>query len=369
MLKRGQAAMEFLMTYGWAIIGVLIVLGALFYLGIFSHETSNSYQIQAPLLIEDMIVKDNGILFHISKNLVDEANITDISINGESCYDLGGSLYNTGLGDETFTGCALDMSDYDKVSGNIRVMYTSKGNLIHSIEGSYSGTKEDGSIFDVLERSETEFHLAGEGLVFGWDGSNNIDYVSGLVGILGGGIQAGNAEGYLGTGTKMKSPNEYIQFSNLDLLIGTNPNEFTVSMWVKVEYDTPSTTSTYWGFYNGSTIRTRLWSSGGQTPYFVFQNSSGSNPALSLDSYKPSSNPTAWNHFLIAYDGINITFFRNGVKKSTYVAGESEHIGGYNFKIMYNSPDSNKIAYADEIAIWRRTLTQEEITQLYSLYI
>ena len=161
----------------------------------------------------------------------------------------------------------------------------------------------------------------------------------------------------------------YIQFSNLDLLIGTNPNEFTVSMWVKVEYDTPSVTSTYWGFYNGSTIRTRLWSSGGQTPYFVFQNSSGSNPALSLDSYKPSSNPTAWNHFLIAYDGINITFFRNGVKKSTYVAGESEHIGGYNFKIMYNSPDSNKIAYADEIAMWRRTLTHEEITQLYSLYI
>ena len=34
LIKRGQAAMEFLMTYGWAILVVLIAIGALAYFGV-----------------------------------------------------------------------------------------------------------------------------------------------------------------------------------------------------------------------------------------------------------------------------------------------------------------------------------------------
>ena len=36
MLKKGQAAMEFLMTYGWAILVVLAAIGALAYFGVLS---------------------------------------------------------------------------------------------------------------------------------------------------------------------------------------------------------------------------------------------------------------------------------------------------------------------------------------------
>src|SRR3989338_8170279 len=34
MKKKGQAALEFLMTYGWAILVVLVVIGALAYFGV-----------------------------------------------------------------------------------------------------------------------------------------------------------------------------------------------------------------------------------------------------------------------------------------------------------------------------------------------
>lgn len=37
--KSGQAAMEFLMTYGWAILVVLVVIGALAYFGILNPQT------------------------------------------------------------------------------------------------------------------------------------------------------------------------------------------------------------------------------------------------------------------------------------------------------------------------------------------
>ena len=36
MQKKGQAAMEFLMTYGWAILAAIIAIGVLAYFGVFS---------------------------------------------------------------------------------------------------------------------------------------------------------------------------------------------------------------------------------------------------------------------------------------------------------------------------------------------
>ena len=38
MYKKGQAAMEFLMTYGWAILVVLAAIGALAYFGVLSPD-------------------------------------------------------------------------------------------------------------------------------------------------------------------------------------------------------------------------------------------------------------------------------------------------------------------------------------------
>ena len=40
MSKRGQAALEFLMTYGWAILVVLLAIGALAYFGVLNPKRS-----------------------------------------------------------------------------------------------------------------------------------------------------------------------------------------------------------------------------------------------------------------------------------------------------------------------------------------
>jgi len=38
--SKGQAAMEFLMTYGWAILIILVAIGALYFMGVFSPQVS-----------------------------------------------------------------------------------------------------------------------------------------------------------------------------------------------------------------------------------------------------------------------------------------------------------------------------------------
>jgi hypothetical protein len=61
-MKRGQAAMEFLMTYGWAILIMLVVIAVLFYLGIFSPNTNvpKSCTLPAGLSCYEYIISESG---------------------------------------------------------------------------------------------------------------------------------------------------------------------------------------------------------------------------------------------------------------------------------------------------------------------
>ena len=51
MERKGQAAMEFLMTYGWAILAAIIAIGVLAYFGVFSPGklVADSVTLNAPL--------------------------------------------------------------------------------------------------------------------------------------------------------------------------------------------------------------------------------------------------------------------------------------------------------------------------------
>ena len=53
--KKGQAAMEFLMTYGWAILVVLIAVAALYALGIFDSGGGTTCKLGAPFTC-DLVV-------------------------------------------------------------------------------------------------------------------------------------------------------------------------------------------------------------------------------------------------------------------------------------------------------------------------
>jgi hypothetical protein len=47
-MRKAQAAMEYLITYGWAVLIMLVVVGVLFYLGIFSPHTIMTCSFQNP---------------------------------------------------------------------------------------------------------------------------------------------------------------------------------------------------------------------------------------------------------------------------------------------------------------------------------
>lgn len=85
--KRGQAAIEFLMTYGWAIFIVLLSLGAITYFGYNNPQK----------LLPEKCIFTNGIICQ-------DALITANSINVSLVNGLGRTIYNISASSVDFNG-------------------------------------------------------------------------------------------------------------------------------------------------------------------------------------------------------------------------------------------------------------------------
>ena len=83
--KKGQAAMEFLMTYGWAILAAIIAIGVLAYFGVFNPGTfiSNSITVNAPFgVTQELSIQTGSIGFVLRNGGGDRVNITSIEVVG-----------------------------------------------------------------------------------------------------------------------------------------------------------------------------------------------------------------------------------------------------------------------------------------------
>ena len=67
MNKKGQASMEFLMTYGWAILAGIIAIGALAYFGVFRTDslTGNVVSMSAPFIAKRFNIKGTTDVINI----------------------------------------------------------------------------------------------------------------------------------------------------------------------------------------------------------------------------------------------------------------------------------------------------------------
>ena len=138
-MKKGQAAMEFLMTYGWAILVVLVAIGALAYFGVLSPDK---------MLPEKCIISSGSGLFcdkfsitaatsitlKVKNSLADAVTVTaasEISDGTNSCAlaadtalaaDASESLVFSA--DGTVGACADLTAVNAKVKGDISLTFT-----------------------------------------------------------------------------------------------------------------------------------------------------------------------------------------------------------------------------------------------------
>jgi len=128
--KRGQAAMEFLMTYGWAILAAVIVIAVLAYFGVFSPSTyvPNSCSLSAPWGCNAGTAKTTGVTLELINGAGESLNITGVSVAG--CT---GAVTGTGtvLADaKPVITVACTLSENNKFKGDITVTYKKAGSAV-----------------------------------------------------------------------------------------------------------------------------------------------------------------------------------------------------------------------------------------------
>ena len=145
--KRGQAAMEFLMTYGWALLVVLVAIGALAFFGVlnpgqFLPETCT---IMPGLSCNDFKVSTaggvptNGQIQLVIQNGLGK-DLKDINLTATDCTDSSAAAILTDGKDATFScdfGTSPSTGRYKGGDNNLVLAYTETvaGNdIIHNVD-------------------------------------------------------------------------------------------------------------------------------------------------------------------------------------------------------------------------------------------
>lgn len=142
MHKKGQAAMEFLMTYGWAILAAIIAIGVLAYFGVFSpgKYTTGSTVVNPPFyanawnIQEDLGGAGEGIQLELRNNGGEDFDISDITIVSGTitCTDpVGVTSIAAGATAAFDLDCgAAGFVAGDSFKGDITISYTKAGSAI-----------------------------------------------------------------------------------------------------------------------------------------------------------------------------------------------------------------------------------------------
>ncbi len=132
--RKSQAALEFIMTYGWAILVVLVAIGALAYFGVLSPDRflPSKCTLQSGIACLDHKATAAALTVYIKNGL--GYDVTVDAVKAQQCTALGsqGALSNGG----TATYNLVCVNGGSKYNGNVNITYTnSDTNVQHTNQG------------------------------------------------------------------------------------------------------------------------------------------------------------------------------------------------------------------------------------------
>ena len=122
-MRKAQAAMEFLMTYGWAILVVLVAIGALAYFGVLSPDKFLPSKCTLPsgLACLDHKATDAGVTVVLQNALGYDINSVTVDFGSCGRATVGATSLANGAKDTYTATC--DLSALSKYSADVTVNY------------------------------------------------------------------------------------------------------------------------------------------------------------------------------------------------------------------------------------------------------
>ncbi len=146
-MKKGQAAMEFLMTYGWAILVVLIAIGALAYFGVLNpsrflpRSCTLMPGLDCPTSDLKIQASDNTVHFKIRNGIGENIDFSalNMDVDGTTCTAINPAAINDGaLSPDQVITCpdALVGAVGERFRGSVTGTYTlGTSTVTHTLTG------------------------------------------------------------------------------------------------------------------------------------------------------------------------------------------------------------------------------------------
>ncbi len=132
MTRKGQAAIEFLMTYGWAILAAVIAIGVLAYFGVFSpgkYVTGNAV-VTPPFYVNAWNAKAlTGVTLELKNNGGEDYNVTSVDVRGCGTNATGATI-SVGASATIITTCNPVLVEGGSFKGDITIVYRKTGSSV-----------------------------------------------------------------------------------------------------------------------------------------------------------------------------------------------------------------------------------------------
>ena len=149
-IKKAQSATEYLMTYGWALLAIVVVAGVLFQMGLFGGSCTDTTNFKSPnMLVEAFAIDEDGhAMLRITNAMGSDINITSI---GDATTGITSSIGTGCTGTVVPKGIACTikvLSDIDTSTapvagacydGTLTIKYLADG-IPHPVSGSVAAT-------------------------------------------------------------------------------------------------------------------------------------------------------------------------------------------------------------------------------------
>ena len=128
MFKKGQAAMEFLMTYGWAILVVLAAIGALAYFGILSpsRHIPESCIFQQGIACVDFKVTEDEVTLYIQNGYAQDIDLKKIEVGNCDAAEINERIPDIDTLLVELTGCENGIAG-DKFKEQVKITFSFVG--------------------------------------------------------------------------------------------------------------------------------------------------------------------------------------------------------------------------------------------------
>ncbi len=372
MIKKmkGQAALEFLTTYGWAFLIILVMIGGFTYFGVFDISGPETCVSGVEFTCQTSLATDKYQTITLRNNLPEEITIHNATINKNGAT-IGTCIHNQNIPAETQFQifCSTNQTTNKKETLNIQInYYPATGNPAYTKTMTVTLKTTIKSATEIAQNAQTP--RAPGGLIGYWtfdEETGNITYD----------YSGNNNHGTIYNSPQKKLASEckkgnciylngtssqYIDIGNNSIFTLTEAG--SVSIWINV----PST----WLGNQYPNLVSKGASAGWDTPgwsLFYFNNSVTGigmrNTTTNVRSYT-NTIKNNWTHLIITWNGTYFGIYQDGILKSG--TAQTQKPPQTTTKVLIGRGPSGSYFHGtiDELRIYSRALSVQEIQELAS---